>query len=166
MQELRDHLLRQADYSRWATGELLRACAALAPHELTKQLGASHSSIVQTLCHMFDAERVWLARLEGERDGALPAGYAPQLDFDALVSSWPNMSAAWRRRIAETEDPALSEPLSTMLPGGNLWRHSRAEIVLHVTTHASLHRGQIVSMLRALGRTPPTTDFTAFNPNR
>jgi len=29
----------------------------------------------------------------------------------------------------------------------------------HVANHATYHRGQIVTMLRQLGRTPPSTDY-------
>ena len=33
------------------------------------------------------------------------------------------------------------------------------QIVMHVVNHATLHRGQIVGMLRQLGVKPPTTDI-------
>ena len=33
------------------------------------------------------------------------------------------------------------------------------QIVLHVVNHATLHRGQVVAMLRQLGMTPPGTDL-------
>jgi uncharacterized damage-inducible protein DinB len=33
------------------------------------------------------------------------------------------------------------------------------QIVTHVVNHATLHRGQIVAMLRQLGAKPPATDI-------
>jgi uncharacterized damage-inducible protein DinB len=30
----------------------------------------------------------------------------------------------------------------------------------HVVNHATYHRGQLVTLLRQLGRTPPPTDYT------
>jgi len=34
-----------------------------------------------------------------------------------------------------------------------------SQLVLHVVNHATLHRGQVVGMLRQLGVKPPNTDF-------
>src|SRR5262249_12983048 len=36
------------------------------------------------------------------------------------------------------------------------------QIVMHVVNHATLHRGQIVGMLRQLGVKPPTTDIVFY----
>lgn len=36
------------------------------------------------------------------------------------------------------------------------------QIVMHVVNHATLHRGQIVGMLRQLGVKPPSTDIVFY----
>jgi uncharacterized damage-inducible protein DinB len=34
-----------------------------------------------------------------------------------------------------------------------------SQLVLHVVNHATLHRGQVIGMLRQLGVKPPNTDL-------
>ena len=36
------------------------------------------------------------------------------------------------------------------------------QIVMHVVNHGTLHRGQIVGMLRQLGVKPPSTDIVFY----
>ncbi len=36
------------------------------------------------------------------------------------------------------------------------------DALLHCANHASYHRGQVVSLLRQLGATPPATDYIFF----
>ena len=35
-------------------------------------------------------------------------------------------------------------------------------LLLHVVNHATLHRGQVMGMIRQLGIAPPATDFLFF----
>ena len=36
------------------------------------------------------------------------------------------------------------------------------DLIQHVTNHSTYHRGQVVLLLRLLGRVPPPTDFALF----
>jgi uncharacterized damage-inducible protein DinB len=36
------------------------------------------------------------------------------------------------------------------------------QIVLHLVNHATLHRGQVMAMLRQLGAVPPPTDLMVY----
>ena len=38
----------------------------------------------------------------------------------------------------------------------------RGQAILHVVNHATLHRGQVIALLRQLGKTPPATDLLFF----
>jgi uncharacterized damage-inducible protein DinB len=45
---------------------------------------------------------------------------------------------------------------------GKMARTPAWQIVLHVVNHATLHRGQVVGMLRQMGIAPPHTDLMFF----
>jgi uncharacterized damage-inducible protein DinB len=163
MPQLKDVLLSQIGYSAWATRQLLRACSSLTSDQLGRALGASHSSIIQTFCHLYDAERVWIRRLTAAGDvQRLPPGPAPELTFGFLVHSWPLLWQAYNDWIESASKVKLAEVISTTLPDGNLLEVPRWQIVLHTVHHATLHRGQIITMLRTLGVKPPNTDMTAY----
>lgn len=42
------------------------------------------------------------------------------------------------------------------------WEYSLAQMMQHVVNHSSYHRGQVITLLRQLGQTPPATDFLVF----
>ena len=60
---LRIHL----DYTAWASARLLEAAAKLSPEELTRDFGTADKNVVGTLAHVFAADRVWMARIQGKR---------------------------------------------------------------------------------------------------
>jgi len=58
MSTTRHLLLSDIDYSAWANQRLLEACSTLSSEQLQRDLGATHSSALGTLHHIFCAERV------------------------------------------------------------------------------------------------------------
>jgi uncharacterized damage-inducible protein DinB len=170
MSQLRQLLLAQTGYSAWATRQLLDACSTLSLEQIDRDLGASHTSILRTLRHVHDGERVWLRRLVEVDNEHLPPGPAPEHSFEFLVESWPELSDGYRRWIEAASDSDLICEVTTLMPDGlftappksTCLRVPRWVIVLHVVNHSTFHRGQIVTMLRELGVQPPTTDLTFY----
>jgi uncharacterized damage-inducible protein DinB len=167
MSQLRKLLLAQTDYSAWATRLVLDACSSLTPDQLDSELGASHSSLLRTFRHIHDGERVWLRRLIEVDNERLPPGPAPEHSFEFIVQSWPELWRGYREWIEAVSADELMEEISTLLPstvlaGGAELRVPRWQIVLHAVNHSTFHRGQIITMLRALGATPPATDLTFY----
>jgi uncharacterized damage-inducible protein DinB len=163
MSKLQLLLLAHTGYSRWATNQILGACAPMPPNQLDRDLGASHTSILRTLRHIHDGERVWLRRLmdlDGER---LPAGPPPEHDFEFLAESWTELSNGYRQWLESASDSDLTGTVLTILPDNGEFRVPRWQIVLHAINHTTYHRGQIVTMLRALGVQPPNTDLTCYH---
>ena len=162
MSQLRELLVAHMGYSAWGTRRALDVCAPLTSEQLDRGLGASHSSILRTFRHIHDGERVWLQRLVEGGFKPLPPGQAPEHSFEFLVASWPKIWGGYREWLESRSDEDLAEELSTVLPDGGEFNVPRWQIVLHAINHSTFHRGQIVSMLRALGVEPPNTDMTCY----
>jgi len=45
---------------------------------------------------------------------------------------------------------------------GSSHEQSLGDLLRHVVNHATYHRGQLATMLRQLGRTPPATDLVRY----
>ena len=151
-------LLNDVRRSAWGNGNLLDACAALTAEELERDLRISHNSILATLGHIYDAERVWLNCLRTTADlgtWRLPQGPAPELSLDALRQKWPELWNGFDRWLEELPENSLTVELMLQLPGGIERGFPRWKILRHVLDHSTLHRGQIVGMIRMLGHTPP-----------
>jgi uncharacterized damage-inducible protein DinB len=162
MSQPKELLLAHLGYSAWATRRVLGACSVLTVEQLDKGMGASHSSILQTLRHIHDGERVWLRRLVEVDDDRLPRGSAPEHSFEFLVQSWPGIWDGYRGWLEAVSDDDLALEVSTVLPDDAVFRVPRWQIVLHAINHSTFHRGQIVTMLRGFGVQPPNTDLTAY----
>lgn len=148
------------DYTTWATNLILQAAADVYDDDLTRDMGVSHTSILATLQHIYYADRVWLARLEGRTINFADEGDGPGLA--ELTSMWPAVLKDFRdyaERLAEDE---ANEVFTYKNLKGDDIALVRGQAILHVVNHATLHRGQIVALLRQLGKTPPATDLLFF----
>ena len=151
-------LLTDVRRSAWANHSLLEGCLTLTGDELERDFRISHNSILATLCHTYDGERVWLDCLRTTPDGGswqLPQGPAPALSLDALARKWPELWHGFVSWLNELEEDGLVIELMLQLPGGIERRFPRWKILRHVLEHSTLHRGQVVGMIRMLGHTPP-----------
>lgn len=151
-------LLNEVGHSAWANQCLLEGCAALTAEELERDIRISHASILGTLSHIYDGERVWLQCLSTTADlgtWRLPQGPAPQYSLDVLRQNWPEIWDGFRRTLEELSETSLEVELTLQLPGGVERRFPRWKILRHVLEHSTLHRGQVVGMIRMLGHQPP-----------
>ena len=163
-------LLTFLDYSAWANQQLLNLCGSLTVEEQERDLGASHRSIAATLRHSFYAERVWRQRLLADAvppmiqvgNQSLFRDPDPEPGIDALSKAWPEVSRSLREWLEGLEDADLDTELSFRYPGGETLSVSRAKLLLHSVNHSTLHRGQVLVMLRNLGKQPANIDIFSF----
>jgi uncharacterized damage-inducible protein DinB len=144
--------------SAWANQRLLEGCASLFDQELEHDFRISHHSILATLCHIYEGERVWLDCLQTTVDlgtWRLPQGPAPELSLDALKQKWPEIWDGFQRWLESLSETALAVELNLQLPGGVERRFPRWKILRHVLEHSTFHRGQVVGMFRMLNHQPP-----------
>ena len=145
-------------YSAWANQCLLDFCSGLSEEVVERDLGISHSGILVTLRHIHDGERVWLDCLRTPPQmgpWVLPQGTPPEPSLDTLRRSWPELSSGYLQWLEGLAEAGLGEELRVRLPGAKEPSLARWKILRHVLEHSTLHRGQIVGMIRMLGHTPP-----------
>jgi uncharacterized damage-inducible protein DinB len=126
--------------------------AAIRQHETAAQ----DSAILALLHHILVANRFWFLTFVGEPFVA-ERELQPPGSLDSLIEGYAALQQreeAWIEGISERD---LSRVLEMpQIPGG---RCTVAQGVTQVCLHCQGHRAQIASMLRALGGTPPLTDF-------
>ncbi len=154
-------LLNHFDYTIWATEKILDSVHQLNDEELRRDLNVSHTSVLHTLQHIYYADRVWLARLTGKSLASF-ADDGDGLDLTGLSGAWPALLAEFREYVEGLTDAANQENFSYQNLQGLEMTLRRWQAILHVVNHASIHRGQIVSLMRQLDRQPPSTDLVYF----
>lgn len=154
-------LVNHFDYTIWATEKILDSVHQLNDEELRRDLGVSHSGVLQTLQHIYYADRVWLNRLAGRPfTGFADEGDGP--DLAALGSTWPALLREFRDYIEGLTETANQELFTYTNLKGEEISVRRWQAILHVVNHASFHRGQVVAMIRQLDKQPPSTDLLYF----
>lgn len=154
-------LVTHLRYTAWATGRLLEACAAVPEETLRRDTGASHGGILSTLQHIYYADRTWLARLEGRTLTAFKDP-DPGPSLDGLRLHWPALLDRFGLYAETLTDAAIDEPFSYRNLKGDALSMPRWQALLHAVNHATLHRGQVMAMLRQAGIAPPATDLVFF----
>jgi len=150
------------DYNYWARDRTLASAETLSHEQLTKPMGSSFSSVLDTLIHLRYAEWVWLNRWQGHSPTA-PPDTSAITDVALLRDSWQPIERDLRSFVGSLSAADLQRPLDYRLMNGQPSTSLFWQMIVHVMNHASYHRGQIATMMRQLGAKPAqSTDMIAF----
>jgi uncharacterized damage-inducible protein DinB len=151
------------DYTEWANALALQSAGILSDEDLRRDFGISHKSIFGTLLHMAGAEWIWLERWHGRspaRDEAWPRWSEEScVDLTELQERWQGVNNLRATFIGELDQSRLAEDMAFKLLNGDASSMRLGHQMQHVVNHATLHRGQVVGMIRQLGIDPPATDL-------
>ena len=150
------------DYNYWARDRVLASAEPLSPGELTRSLGSSFSSVLETLVHIHFAEWIWYQRWQGSSPTAGPDN-SRLVTIDALREAWHPLEQQIRRFVASLDPAGLARVIEYRTMAGQPGASPHWQMIVHVVNHGSYHRGQVATMLRQLGAKPAqSTDMIAF----
>ena len=151
------------DYTKWANDLAMDAANSLTDEQLNRDFGISHTSIFGTLTHMAGAEWIWLERWHGRSPAKAEAWsmWTPEScgDLATLNDRWMEVVEKRAQFISELDESRLDAELPFKLLSGDPSSMRLVDQMQHVANHATLHRGQVVGMIRQLGIEPPSTDL-------
>ena len=151
------------DYTEWANELALKAAAELSDEDLRRDFKISHCSIFVTLLHMAAAEWIWLERWHGRSPAKKEAWSLwttdSCADLEVLNQRWSELIERRAQLISQLDEPGLAAELPFKLLSGDPNSLRLVDQMQHVVNHATLHRGQVVGMIRQLGIAPPATDL-------
>ena len=140
-------LRRLFAYEAWANRESLGSAAKMEspPPQAVKWLG-----------HLAGTSAEWRARLTGTTSRLT---VWPELSLDECAREFALEATDWKLYLGALTDDDLADPIEYRNSRGERWKNTVDEILTHVVLHASYHRGQVASAIRAAGGTPAYTDF-------
>jgi uncharacterized damage-inducible protein DinB len=151
------------DYTEWANDLAMKAAGELPDEDLRRDVAISHNSIFGTLLHMAAAEWIWLERWHGRSPSKAEAWplWTPETcaDLEALKERWKDIIDRRTRYISDLDETRLAAELPFKLLSGDPNSMPLVDQMQHVANHATLHRGQVVGMIRQTGVDPPSTDL-------
>lgn len=159
---MKDYFQTLARYNTWANSRLCNTCADLSPEELRRDRQAFFGSILGTLNHLLLAERLWLARLDGQEMGPVKLNEVPYEEFGAFRAA----REAEDRNIQAYVDGLDPETLYTDLRYRSIAGHYQSTpvryVLTHMFNHATHHRGQVHDMLVQVPIDPPPLDLVYY----
>ena len=144
-------------YSTWASQRLLEAAKKLDPDDLARNVGASHQSILGTLSHLHFVDRIWYTRVVDANEPVIR-----ESDLATLEKEWPVILGKWEAWAEGLQDADLNRMVACKSMDGIAYEVAAEKVVLHLVNHDSLHRGQVMGMIRQLGIAPPPTDLMMY----
>lgn len=160
---MKQHFLMFAAYNRWANGRIYDAVSGLSAAEFEQNVGAFFKSAMGTLNHILVADRIWMARFTG-------GGTAPKSLDMILFRDFGKLQIA---RAAE--DKLIIEWVGSLSEADLAGRFTYISVVdlrtvsqrlapalAHVFNHQTHHRGQVHTILTALGRSSVEIDLSYF----
>jgi len=124
---------------------------------------AQDQQLRELLHHIILANRFWLSLTLGRQFDRTAEAQIPE-SLDAETELYRETAAEELKWISQIPESELDRILETpRLPG---WKVSVAQAWMQVCMHSQGHRSQCASKLRALGGTPPATDFVLWVKDR
>lgn len=151
-----------ARYNAWQNNNLYDAADTLSDSERRVDKGAFFGSVHGTLCHVLWADKVWMARLEGENLRLGSIAESPNLiggwgELKCERSRMDEKMSLWAYALDESD---LAKEVEWYSLAQNSWQKTPRDVcVIHLFNHQTHHRGQVHAMLTSLGAKPGDTDL-------
>lgn len=144
-------MLRSFDHIDWAN------------HLINKALQDCNGSVEQPLrllAHILAAEKVWLARINGEEAAAISIW--PEYTLEQCELEREQNKIGYQALLSQLKDAEFTKVISYQNSKGIAFNTTISDILTHVSLHGSYHRGQIAALLRQAGEAPVNTDYIAY----
>jgi uncharacterized damage-inducible protein DinB len=150
-ESLKDYYLHLFEYNDWANNLILKT---LSEDKVFNQKAFSLFS------HITISQILWLNRIKKEKYEF--KDFWQRLTLDELNKFNKKSFRDWKFFIKTLNEKELQTAVSYINSRGNSYENTLAQIMTHVINHATYHRAQIASLLRAENINPPLTDYIAF----
>lgn len=153
MDDTSHHLFR---YKAWANDQLLTALARLGDNSPITALA------IKALSHTYVVDRIFAAHIRREAHAYTSANLSEIPTLEDLSADLRRSDQEYIDYVSTLNHDRLAERIDFTFTDGAVGRMSREEMLMHVVTHGTGHRGQI-SAVMLLNSVPPAKDgFTTY----
>ncbi len=142
----------------WANRELFDVVASVTS---TEHAAALHTAI-RMLNHIYVVDRIFRAHLAGETHPYTATNTPETPELGELHFAVAETDLWFENYVSKIGAPALAQSLAFLFTDGDSGRMTREEMLFHVLTHGSYHRGNVGQILKGISVAPPRDLFTKF----
>lgn len=153
---MHDTLQRLFRYKAWANDELLTQLAKLGSEPQITGL------VIKALSHTYVVDRIFAAHIRREAHSYTSANLGEMPTLESLSADIRKSDLEYVEYLSAIDSELLAEQIDFTFTDGAPGRMSREEMLMHVITHGTGHRGQ-VSAVMLLNAIPAAKDgFTTY----
>jgi uncharacterized damage-inducible protein DinB len=145
-----EYFKRLFEYDFWANERMLAAM------EATPELA---EEAVKKMSHLLMAKALWLSRL-------MPNIQVHPMDVMMPADQRKQVNGELKKRLEDHLAPLTPEKLAGKIAYKNTKgipsEFVLSDILAHLANHGTYHRGQVATLIKKSGGTPPETDFIVF----
>ncbi|MFN8286480.1 MAG: DinB family protein [Chitinophagales bacterium] len=149
---MRYDIKRHLQYNVWATNKIAEALALLNEDLWDKEVVSSFPSVRKTVFHIWDAEQIWIKRIQDESPADWPSKNFAGTTAD-IIKGFTESSSSVAAFIEGQPESFWDKIFTYKNMKGVEFSTRPDEMLYHLVNHATFHRGQLVTMLRQLGVT-------------
>ena len=151
-----------ARYNTWANTRITEAFSTLSEEKMNQPVETSFPSARLTFQHIWNAELIWLNRLQGVSLSTFPEHPAGQTSSE-LFEGLLRMSADFMNFIENQPEEFFQKEFHFKTITSGEYSQRAFEMIHHCLNHSTYHRGQLVTIGRQLGLTKvPATDMIQY----
>jgi uncharacterized damage-inducible protein DinB len=156
---MKEIYLKYCKYNLWANHRLTAIFKNLSEEKADQYLESSFPSAKKTILHIWDAEVIWLKRLQGETVSSFPSKTFTGTAIDA-IQGLLETSAEFLGFVEKQDDYFFEKSFTVQTITSGVYTQKAYEMIHHCMNHSTYHRGQLLMMARQLGlRDLPSTDM-------
>jgi uncharacterized damage-inducible protein DinB len=163
LKKMKDTLQQFASYNHWANQAITDTILMMDEHLHQQHIPSSFPNLYATVLHMWDAESIWWQRMHKHEKLLVPSqNFNPNMK--EAINGLLSQSDLWAQYVTQASDHDLRQQLEYRNMKKELFTQPLDQVLLHVFNHGTYHRGQLVTMMRALGQESiPQTDFIVWS---
>lgn len=155
-------LQKHFDFNLWANGKFVEILKTVDENIFEQEVTSSFPSLRKTVLHIWDAEFIWLKRLEGVSLSEFPSKHFTG-NKEQCLSGFIENSKTFAAFLEGKDKAYFESSIAFKTISGDSFTESVEGIIYHVVNHGSFHRGQLVTMMRTLGiTTVPSSDLIRY----
>ena len=142
----------------WANRELFDVVASVS----TAEHAAPLHTATRLLNHIYVVDRIFRAHLLSEPHGYTATNTTETPELGELHFAVTETDIWFEHYVSHIEEQTLGESLAFQFTDGDSGTMSREEMLFHVLTHGSYHRGNVGQILKGISVAPPRDLLTKF----
>lgn len=160
--KLAEYILTQLEFKNWSNKIGFEALMKIDPDELIKNRKTKFKNILGTLNHIYVVEDIFKSHLTGQSHNYIGLNTSRYPNLSELIFRQSHMDEWYYNYALQLTDKTLHEIIQFKFQDGTDGEMSKLQILTHIVTHDTFHKGFVNEMVYKIPSKMPNNDYPVF----